>query len=48
MREVRVPQRDLFNGAVQRTRVCQLIAHPTGHLSNDAASIALTGVLKER
>ena len=33
-----MPRKDLFNGAVQRTHVCQLTAQPTGHLSNDAAA----------
>jgi hypothetical protein len=39
MREVRLPQQDLFNAAVQWTRVCQLTAHPTGHLSNNVAAL---------
>ena len=32
-----MPRKDLFNGAVQRTRVCQLTGHPTDCVSNNAA-----------
>jgi hypothetical protein len=36
MREVHVPRRDLFNGAVQRTRVCQFTGRTAGRVSNNA------------